>query len=134
MDLHPDLDYRAHLQQGRFMLLRSRASGRCFFYPRVAEPGTGDTELEWVEASGAGTVYSVTVVRAKPPQPSYNVVLVDLAEGPRLMTRIDGVAFDAVRIGMAVRARIVEEDAQHFVVFEPGAARADTQSNQEYHP
>lgn len=119
MDIHPDLEYRAHLQQGRFMLLRSRDSGRCFFYPRVAEPGTGSLDLEWVEASGAGKVYSVTVVRAKPPQPSYNVALVDLEEGPRLMTRIDGVAFDAVRIGMDVRARIVQEDEQHFVVFEP---------------
>lgn len=119
MDILPDLEYRAHLQDGRFMLLRSRASGCCFFYPRVAEPGTGNTDLEWVEASGAGTVYSVTVVRAKPPQPSYNVALVDLAEGPRLMTRIDGVAVDAVRIGMPVRARIAQEDGQPFVVFEP---------------
>jgi uncharacterized OB-fold protein len=119
MELHPDADYRAHLQQGRFMLLRSSSSGRCFFYPRVAEPGTGNTDLEWVEASGAGKVYSVTVVRAKPPQPSYNVALVDLEEGPRLMTRIDGIAFDGVRIGMDVRARIVQEDEQHFVVFEP---------------
>jgi uncharacterized OB-fold protein len=121
MELLPDADYRAHLEQGRFMLLRSRASGRCFFYPRVAEPGTGSTDLEWVEASGEGTVYSVTVVRAKPPQPSYNVALVDLREGPRLMSRIDGVAADAVRIGMPVRARIAQEDGQHFVVFEPAA-------------
>lgn len=121
MALLPDADYRAHLQQGRFMLLRSRSSGRAFFYPRVAEPGTGNTDLEWVEASGAGTVYSVTVVRARPPQPSYNVALVDLAEGPRLMTRIDGIAFDAVRIGMPVTARIVQEDEQHFVVFEPSS-------------
>lgn len=119
MELLPDAHYRAHLEQGRFMLLRSRSSGRCFFYPRVAEPGTGNTDLEWVEASGAGTVYAVTVVRARPPQLSYNVALVDLEEGPRLMTRIDGIAFDAVRIGMQVRVRIVLEDEQHFVVFEP---------------
>lgn len=122
MELCPDAHYQRHLQEGRFMLLRSRSSGRCFFYPRVAEPGTGNTDLEWVAASGEGRVYSVTVVRAKPPLASYNVALVDLAEGPRLMTRIDGIAFDAVPIGLPVRAKIVLEDGLHFVVFEPAAA------------
>ena len=34
------------------MLQRSRESGTCFWFPRVAEPGTGCTDLEWVEASG----------------------------------------------------------------------------------
>ncbi|MES2258525.1 MAG: OB-fold domain-containing protein [Pseudomonadota bacterium] len=121
MELCPDADYLRHLKEGRFMLLRARRSGRCFFYPRVAEPGSGDTDLEWVEACGAGRVYSVTTVRTKPPQPSYNVALVDLEEGPRLMTRIDGIAADAVRIGMAVKAKIVHEDGQDFVVFEPAA-------------
>ncbi|MES2899016.1 MAG: OB-fold domain-containing protein [Pseudomonadota bacterium] len=121
MELRPDADYQAHLEAGRFMLLRSRSSGHCFFYPRVAEPGTGNTDLEWVQAEGIGKVYSVTVVRAKPPQPSYNVALVDLVEGPRLMTRIDGLACDQVKIGMDVRARIVQENEQFFVVFDPAS-------------
>lgn len=122
MDLCPDFEFRKHLQEGRFMLLRSRASGRHFFYPRVAEPGSGNTDLDWVEASGRGTVYSVTIVRARAPAPSYNVVLVDLEEGPRLMARIDGVALDAVRIGMALVARIVTEDGLAFPVFDAAPA------------
>ena len=109
-------------QEGRFMLLRSRSSGRCFFYPRVAEPGTGNTDLEWVEASGKGQVYSVTIVRAKPPAPSYNVALVDLDEGVRMMTRVDGIAPAEVRIGMRVKAKIVIEDELPFIVFEPDSA------------
>ncbi|MES2320806.1 MAG: OB-fold domain-containing protein [Pseudomonadota bacterium] len=121
MEIRPDADYQTHLKAGRFMLLRSRSSGGCFFYPRVAEPGTGNTDLEWVEAQGSGKVYSVTVIRAKPPQPSYNVALVDLVEGPRLMTRVDGVEFDQVRIGMDVQARIIQEDEQYYVVFGPVA-------------
>ncbi|RJF91731.1 Zn-ribbon domain-containing OB-fold protein [Noviherbaspirillum saxi] len=124
MDLCPDVDFRKYLQEGKFMLLRSRASGRHFFYPRVAEPGTGCTDLEWVEASGRGQVYSVTVVRAKPPSPSYNVALVDLEEGVRMMTRIDDVAPEDVRIGMAVQAKITTEDDLPFVVFEPAAVTA----------
>jgi uncharacterized protein len=101
------------------MLPRSRQSGRCFFYPRVAEPGTGLTDVEWVDASGEGMVYSTTVIRQKPPTPSYNLALIDLAEGPRMMSRLQGIAPEAVRIGMRVRAKIVTENEKPLVVFEP---------------
>ena len=101
------------------MLLRGRKSGRFMFYPRAVEPGTGDTDLEWVEASGRGTVYSVTIVRKKTPADSYNVALIDLAEGPRMMSRVDGVPLEQVRIGMTVQARVVTDEEQPFVVFEP---------------
>jgi uncharacterized OB-fold protein len=117
--LQPDSQYLEFLAQGRFMIQRSRLTGRYVFYPRVAEPTTGCTDLEWVEPSGEGTVYSVTVVRQKPPVPDYNVVLVDLAEGPRLMSRVDGVDLSAVRIGMAVKARVVRENGAPLLVFEP---------------
>lgn len=117
--LHPEAEWRAHLSAGRFMIQRSRATGGYVFYPRIAEPSTGAEDLEWVEASGNGTVHAVTVVRMKDPAESYNVVLVDLAEGPRLMSRVDGVAADAVTIGMAVRASIVSEDGQPLLVFVP---------------
>ena len=42
--------------------------------------------------------------------------MVDLAEGPRMMSRVEGLAPEAVAIGMAVRARIVNEDGKAFVV------------------
>ena len=115
----PEQEYIAHLEAGRFMLLRSRGSGRCMFYPRVAEPGTGATDLEWVEASGHGTVYSTTAVQQKPPKESYNVALIDLAEGPRMMSRVEGVPAGEVEIGMKVKARIARENDRPIVVFDP---------------
>jgi hypothetical protein len=121
--MQPDLAYRHHLSEGRFMLQRCRTSGRYVFYPRIAEPRSGSTDLEWVEASGRGTVYSTTTVRPRPPAPAYNVALIDLAEGPRMMSRVVGVAVQDIRIGMAVRARIFTEDSGEdgapLVVFEP---------------
>ena len=117
--VQPEAEWCAHLAEGRFMIQRSRASGGHVFYPRVAEPGTGAEDLEWVEASGEGTVHAVTVVRKKDPAGSYNVVLVDLAEGPRLMSRVDGIAPDDVKIGMAVHARIISEGDKPMLVFEP---------------
>ena len=114
----PEAQYRAFLHDGRFMIQRSRSTGRHVFYPRVAAPGTGETDLEWVEASGEGTVYAVTVNRSR--EANTVIALVDLDEGPRLMTRIE--APDAPSIGARVRARIVEEDGVPLVVFAlPGA-------------
>lgn len=120
-ELKPDEDFQRFLGDGRFMIQRSLATGAYVFFPRVAEPGTG-AALEWVEASGLGTVHATTVVRKKPPEPSYNVALIDLAEGPRMMSRVEGVAPDAVVIGMAVRAAITEQDGEPVVVFTPAEA------------
>ena len=117
--MNPEKEYFEHLATGRFMLQRSRSTGGHVFYPRVAEPGSGATDLEWVEACGRGTVYSTTVVRQKPPAPNYNLALIDLAEGPRMMSRVDGIAPEAVKIGMAVKARVIRENDQALVVFEP---------------
>jgi uncharacterized OB-fold protein len=119
--IRPDHDYEAFLAEGRFMIQRSRSSGAFVFYPRVAEPVTGARDLEWVEASGAGVVYAVTVIRKRPPEKDYNVVLVDLAEGPRMMARVDGVEAVDVKIGMKVSAGIVSEEGKPIVVFYPAA-------------
>ena len=117
----PEAEYRAHLREGRFMIQRSRAAGVHVFYPRVAVPGTGEQDLEWVAASGLATVYAITVNRTR--EGSYNVALVDLDEGPRMMTRIDG-AREVVSIGRRVRVRFVDaEDGfvlPHFVITEEG--------------
>jgi uncharacterized OB-fold protein len=99
------------------MIQRSRSTGRHVFYPRIAVPGTGERDLEWVPASGLGTVYAITVNRAR--DATYNLALVDLEEGPRMMSRIDGV--ETVPIGTAVRAKIIEENGAPLVVFEVAA-------------
>ena len=115
----PESEYRAFLADGRFMLLRSRSSGQFMFYPRVAEPRSGATDLEWVEASGRGTVYSTTAISQRPPAEAYNVALIDRAEGPRMMSRVEGLPAGDVRIGMAVTARIADQDGTPVVVFDP---------------
>jgi uncharacterized OB-fold protein len=117
--IKPESDYFRHVAEGRFMLLRSRETGRYIYYPRVAEPLTGCTDLEWVPASGKGVVYSTSVMRQRDPANNYNVVLIDLEEGPRMMSRVEGIAPDAVKIGMNVLAKIVPENGGSLVVFFP---------------
>lgn len=127
--IQPDREFEQFLREGRFMLQRSVSTGAHVFYPRVAAPGTGALDLQWVPASGLGTVYATTVVRPKPPQQPYNVALIDLDEGPRLMSRVESVSPEAVHIGMRVRARIATANEQApCVVFDPkvdGDASAD---------
>lgn len=118
-DLQPDADFQRFLEEGKFMIQRSQGSGRYVFYPRVAEPGTGARDLEWVEVQGNGTVYSVTVIYPKPPARPYNVVLVELDEGPRMMSRVEGMDPEAVAIGQKVKARILSEESQRYIVFDP---------------
>ena len=114
----PDEQFRAFLREGRFMIQRAKATGAYVFYPRAIAPGDGG-ELEWVEASGEGVVYSTTIVRKKPPEPSYNVALIDLAEGPRLMSRVEGLPPEDVKIGARVRAKIITQNDEPVLIFEP---------------
>lgn len=122
---NPDDMFRNHLADGRLCMQRSKSSGAVFWYPRVIAPGTGASDLEWVELSGHGEVYATTTVRERPPSPGYNVSLIDLDEGVRIMSRVEGIAPDAVRIGMKVAARIATgPDAEPLVVFDPVPAAA----------
>ena len=105
----PEKQYLDQLAAGRFEIQRCAACGKHVFYPRVLCPHCGSDRLDWVAPSGRGMVYSITIVRRKPADGGdYNIVLVDLEEGVRLLSRVAGIAPDQVRIGMAVRARIVD--------------------------
>lgn len=119
-DGSPERVWRAALAEGRVLLQRATSSGNLFFPPRLMEPRTGDSDWEWMEASGIGTVHSVTWVNQKPPAEPYNVVLVDLDEGVRLMSRVDGVDPAGLTIGLRVRARIATpDDGEPVLLFEP---------------
>ena len=75
---------------------------------------------ERIEASGDGTVYAATIVRQRPEKGGdYNVVLVDLAEGARMMSSVVDIAPDAVHIGMKVKATVGAIDGEPAVLFRP---------------
>lgn len=117
----PERHWRAALAEGRFLLQRARSSGTVFFPPRLMEPGSGDDEWDWIEASGLGTVHAVTVIYPKPPLEPRAVVLVDLDEHVRLMSEVEGVAAEAIAIGLRVRARIGERDGAPLLLFDAAA-------------
>lgn len=105
----PEQQYLGKLAAGRFEIQRCAGCGKHVFHPRVLCPHCGADRLDWVAPSGRGTVYSTTVVRRKSTDGGdYNVCLVDLVEGPRLLSRVVGVPPEQVKIGMAVGARVAD--------------------------
>jgi len=116
----PDADsapYWAAAHDGRLVVQRCERCGAHQLYARdrcLVCRGP----VAWVEASGRGTVYSFTVIRQNYSRPfrdwiPYVVALVDLEEGPRLMTNIVGCAPEDVHVGLAVHATFeaVSDDA-----------------------
>ncbi|MEU6642677.1 OB-fold domain-containing protein [Saccharomonospora sp. NPDC046836] len=118
-----DAHYFAALADGRFEIPRCEDCTRSHFYPRAVCPYCGSARLVWVLASGEGTIYSTSTVHPREGD-AYNVALVDLSEGPRLMTRIEQIAPEQVRIGSPVRSRIVSEGGDPLLVFVPREASA----------
>jgi len=116
----PDEAYRSRLKQGVFALPKCNNCNELHFFPRVVCPHCGEFELEWQTVSGKGEVYSTTTIRRKPERGgNYNVCLVTLEEGPRMMSRVEGVDSELVKIGDKVSASINNDDDEPYVIFTP---------------
>ena len=120
----PNKVYLEHLERGELGYQFSPEAGKPVFYPRVVCPFTGSSKLEWRVSKGLGTVYAVTVVHPAEGAP-YNVALIDVDEGFRLMSRVEGSDPMKVRIGQRVRLRVSpksgDEDCFPLFVAEGGA-------------
>lgn len=116
----PQQTYFEKLAKGRFEIQRCMDCSQHVFYPRTVCPHCGATALEWVAQQGHGIVYSTVVIRRKPEDGGdYNVALIDLVEGPRMMGRVAGVKPVAVRIGIVVFARIADDGGKPVVEWIP---------------
>lgn len=99
MDESPAGVFARHAERGE-LAYQVDADGRAVFYPRVGP-------YAWRLSAGRGAVHATTVVRRRGEEPS-NVALIDLDEGFRMMSRVEDVAPEDVRIGMRVRVRFVD--------------------------
>jgi uncharacterized OB-fold protein len=118
-------EHQAALDEGRFLIQRCAACARHVYFPRELCPHCGAHDLTWVEPRGSGTVHAVTTVRRKANAGGdINVSLIDLHEGVRMMSRVEGIAPTDVQIGQRVRARVALSEGHGLVVFDvEGASR-----------
>ena len=108
---HPDptsQPYWDGAAAGRLRLQRCTACGKFRHYPQLVCAHCYSLDAEWVEAGGLGTVHSWTVAQhaflaAFKADLPYTLVIVDLAEGPRALGRLDPSAQPLLRIGLPVR-------------------------------
>ncbi|MGW7705475.1 Zn-ribbon domain-containing OB-fold protein [Streptomyces sp. NPDC054771] len=112
--------------RGQLLLRRCRACGRAHHYPREFCPHCWSEDVVWEPASGDATLYTWSVVHRNDLPPfgarvPYVAAVVDLAEGPRMMTQVVGCGESALAIGMALRVAFRQEEGEEAVaVFHPG--------------
>jgi uncharacterized OB-fold protein len=110
--------------RGELRLQRCEACHAHQFPPRLICAHCGSREVAWVTTSGRGTIYSYTVVH-RAPTPAfaadvpYVVALVDLDEGPRLMTNVVELEPAEVSVGLRVQARYAARGDRQLVLFAP---------------
>jgi uncharacterized OB-fold protein len=96
--------YVDHLNKGE-LAYQVTEEGKAVFYPRIIAPRTGSPNLTWKVSKGLGTVHATTVVCIQKDAPPYNVALIDVDEGFRMMSRVEDIDPMQVKIGMRVKFR-----------------------------
>jgi uncharacterized protein len=95
-------------------LQRCRACGAHVFYPRAACPHCLGADLEWKRVSGRGRLHTFTVVhrgqKGFPLGPPYVIAIVELDEGPRMMTNLIGIEADPAKLTIGMPVEVVFED------------------------
>ena len=100
-------------REGRLVVQECRSCGQLWHPPLPRCPHCHAADLGWRPVSGDGTVYTYTVVRhpthfAFADQIPYVLAIVELAEGPRLVSGLLGAEPAEVRVGRPVRVTFRE--------------------------
>jgi uncharacterized OB-fold protein len=124
---HPTVDSQPFwegCQRGQLLLQRCADCHHLFYYARRLCPACGGTQLQWEAASGQGVVYSYSQVQVAFQGPHwqsqlpYTVVLIDLVEGPRMLSRWVGPSGQIPQVGQRARLIFVEVQGQRLPYFE----------------
>ena len=82
-------------KRGELRLQRCNSCARAYFYPRPTCPNCSSSDVTWFTASGAATLHTYMIsYRAAPgfaDEVPYAIAVVQLEEGPRMMTNIIGI-------------------------------------------
>ena len=104
-----DAPYFAAAERSVLALKRCRACQRTHHYPRALCPFCWSDELDWIDASGTGEIYTFSITRRGVGAP-YCIAYVTLAEGPTMLANIVDVDFDTLKIGQSVRVVFVKSE------------------------
>jgi len=97
----------------KLLLPKCRTCEEVFFFPNNFCPSCLSDDIDWIEASGKGTVHTFSIVY-RPPSPPFSgdtpyvVAMIDLEEGPRMMSNVVEITPEDARVDMPVE--VVFED------------------------
>ncbi|MCX4823842.1 Zn-ribbon domain-containing OB-fold protein [Streptomyces sp. NBC_01142] len=134
--------------EGRLLIRRCGACARAHHYPREFCPYCWSEDVVWERASGRATLYTWSVVHRNdlPPFGSrvpYTAAVVELAEGPRMMTEAVECAEGELSIGMELEVTFrrdgggnggVGDGGVAVPVFRPARPRSQGQSSSVAQP
>ena len=85
-----------------------------FFYPRMICPDCLEDKIEWFKTSGKGFLYTYMINHRPPPgfedEAPYAIAIVQLDEGPRMMTNIVGIENTPEKLVLDMPLEVVFED------------------------
>ncbi|HLZ69368.1 MAG TPA: Zn-ribbon domain-containing OB-fold protein [Dehalococcoidia bacterium] len=91
------------------------ACAKPYYYPRDICPMCGSRDVSWQQMSGRGTLHTFAIVH-RAPTPAFRedvpfvTAMVDLEEGPRLLTNLVGIAPDPAQIRVGMPVEVTFED------------------------
>ncbi|MFC6837952.1 Zn-ribbon domain-containing OB-fold protein [Halomarina ordinaria] len=102
------------LRNDRFLVHACDQCEERFFPPGPICPLCHSTDVDWLETTGHGTVFSFTRTHATAPAFDDEIVLgiVDLDDGPKLLAPFDE-SYAGLEIGARVGLEAVEYDADY---------------------
>ena len=112
--------FREYCEKGELAYQIDADGGWVVFYPRAVAPETASPNLEWRVSKGLGTVYATTTMHRRGEDP-YDISMVELDEGFKMMSRVESIDPMDVKIGMRVKVRMIPgtEEQPIYPVFDP---------------
>jgi uncharacterized OB-fold protein len=97
--------------RGELRLQRCRACATTYFPPQPFCPRCSSDDIEVVRASGRGSLYSYVVTHRAAPgfEAPYVIAVVQLDEGPRLLSNLVGIAPDPEALPLDLPVEAVYE-------------------------
>ncbi|HVX29096.1 MAG TPA: Zn-ribbon domain-containing OB-fold protein [Nitrolancea sp.] len=94
---------------------RCNDTGKFFFYPRGMSPFTLSDNISWEPVSGKGTVHAFSIVHNNrapgfADEIPYVVAMIELEEGPRMMSNLIDVEPDPEHVKIGMPVEIVYDD------------------------
>ncbi|MGH9095266.1 MAG: Zn-ribbon domain-containing OB-fold protein [Acidimicrobiales bacterium] len=111
--------------QGELRIQRCNRCGRAYFYPRTGCPSCSSTDVDWITTTGRGRLHTYLISHRPAPgfsdQVPYAIAVVELEEGPRMLSNIVGVANtpEALELDMALEVDFERRGDLRVPVFRP---------------